>query len=137
KNRPMIKGNGSNECADCGQRESFCATGTENSSRLAVRGETKGLDHFPLGKMTLDLVDIAPEALQDLGHNHARKGERLCIGYHPAQLSPSATRRRTEEVDPNRGIDQNQTRFLRANLKLPFQIPMPWYRSMLLQYSER
>jgi hypothetical protein len=26
------------------------------------------------------------------------------------------SRRRTEEVDPNRGIDQDQTRFLRANL---------------------
>src|SRR5262249_40249070 len=112
----MIKGNGSNERVDCSQRESFCAAGAENSSRLAVRGETKRLDQFPLRKMTLDLVDIAPEALQDLGHNHARKSKRLCIGYHPAELSSSATRRRTEEVDPNRGIDQNQTRFLRANL---------------------
>src|SRR5215467_16382477 len=112
----MIKGNGSNERVDRGQRESFCAAGTENSGSFPVRRETHRLEHFPLGKMMLDLIEIAPEALQDLAHNYARKGERLCIGYHPAQLSSSATRRRTEEVDPNRGIDQNQTRFLRANL---------------------
>ena len=112
----MIKGNGSNEGVDGGQRESFCATVAENSSCFAVRGEAKRLEHVPLRKMMLDLVDGAPEALQDLGNDHARKGQRFRISYHSAQLSSSATRRGTKEVDPNGGIDQNQTRFLRANL---------------------
>jgi hypothetical protein len=62
------------------------------------------------------LVDVAPEALQDLRNDQARKGKRFCISYHPAQLGSSATRRGTKEVDPNGVIDQNQPRFLRANL---------------------
>lgn len=116
KNGPMIKGNGSNKRVDGGQRESFCATDAKNSSRFAVRGEAERLEQVPLRKMTFDLVDVASEALRDFGNDHARKGKGFCIGYHPAQLSSSATRRGIEEVDPNRGIDQNQTRFLRANL---------------------
>lgn len=101
KNGPMIKGNGSDECVDGGQRESSCTTDAKNSSRFAVRGEAERLEHVPLRKMMLDLVEVAPEALQD---------------HHPAQLGSSATRRGTKEVDPNGGIDQNQPRFLRANL---------------------
>jgi hypothetical protein len=33
----MIKGNGSNECVERGQRESFCPTDAENSSRARTR----------------------------------------------------------------------------------------------------
>jgi hypothetical protein len=49
----------------------FRATDAENSSRFAVRGQAERLEHVPLRKMTLDCVDIASEALQDFGNDHA------------------------------------------------------------------
>ena len=112
----MIKGNGSNEGINGGERESFRAPEAKNSSRLAVGGEAKGFEHFPLRKMTLNLVDVTPEALQDLGHYNTRERKGFCIGNHSAQFSPGTTAGRAEEVDPNRGIDQDQMRFLRAAL---------------------
>src|SRR5215469_4835177 len=112
----MIKRNGSDEGVDGGERESFRTTDAENSGRFAVGGEAKWFEHFPLRKMMLDLVDVTPEALQDLGDNDAGESKRFCVGNHSAQLGSSATGRRAEEGDPNRGIHQNQTRFLRAAL---------------------
>src|SRR5215471_18645402 len=101
----MIKGDGSNESVDGGERESFCAAETEDSSCFAVCGEPERFEHIPLRKMMLDLVDVAPEALQDLRNYDARKSKGLCTGDHPMQLGTNATWRRAEEVDPNRGID--------------------------------
>jgi len=112
----MIKGDGSNESVDGGERESSRAAETENCSCFAVCGEPERFEQIPLRKVTLDLADVTPEALQDLGNYDARKSNGFCIGNHPAQLGTSATRGGAEEVDPNRGIDQNQTRFLRAAL---------------------
>jgi hypothetical protein len=71
KNGPMIKSNGSNKRVDGGQREPFCATDAENSSRFAVRGEAERLEHVPLRKMTLDLLAVASETLQDFTNDDA------------------------------------------------------------------
>jgi len=88
------------------------------ASRL--RGEAERLEHVPLRKMTFDLVDVASEALQDFGNDHARKGKGFCIGYHPAQLSSSATRRGTEEVGPKQRYRPESNAISPSQLVVPF-----------------
>ena len=112
----MIKGNGSNESVDGGERKSLCTTETENSSRFAVGGEAKRFEHFPLRKMMLDLIDVTLQALQDLGDDNARESKGFSICNHSTKFIPGSTRGRAEEFDPDRRIDQDQTRFLRAAL---------------------
>ena len=72
----MIKGNKSNEGVDGGQRKSFGATETEDSSCFAVRREAKRFEHIPMRKITLGLVDATPEALQNLGNDDARESKK-------------------------------------------------------------
>jgi hypothetical protein len=82
------------------KEESFCATDAENSSRFAVRGEAERLEHIPLREVVLDLVDVAPEALQDLekiltglvyplGENEPRQTEVWMTG-HPEVIRLTA-----------------------------------------------
>ena len=80
----MIKGNGSYESVDGGERESLRMAETENSSRFAVGGEAKRFEHFPLRKKMLDVIDVTLQALQDLGDDNARESKRLSIRNHSA-----------------------------------------------------
>lgn len=70
-------------------------------------------------------VDVAGESLQNFGDDDSRGGKRLRLGDHPVQFSASTTGRGAEEIDPDRAIHQDQTRFLREPFKSPFQIPLP------------
>jgi len=61
-------------------------------------------------------LSIAAQRVEYTGYDNARKGKSFGIGYHPAQLGSGATRRGTKKSTESKAIDENQTRFLRANL---------------------
>jgi len=72
-----------------------------------------------------NLSGVPNEALQNFGDHDAGEGERLVCNNHATQLSTCRTRTGTKEINPNGAIDEDQTRFLRAALRLPDQIPLP------------
>ena len=71
-----------------------------------------------------DLSYVAAEALQNFGDHDAGEGEGLVIENQATQFRPRGTGPGTEEINPNGAIYQYQTRFLRAALRLPDQIPL-------------
>jgi hypothetical protein len=121
----VIHGDGGNQSVYRGQTDALGTSETKDDGRVAIRGKPLRLENVPHGKVALDFGDPTGQALQDLGYDYSCNRERLGIGYHAAEFFAGATGAWAEKIDPNGAIDQNQTRFLRAAFKSPFQIPLP------------
>jgi hypothetical protein len=63
--------------------------------------------------------------LQDLRHDNSSEREWLDFINHSSQFTSRASRRRTEKINPDGSVYQDQTRFFRIRLRSPFQIPLP------------
>src|SRR6266436_4826053 len=120
-----MQGDGGNQRVDRGQTDALGTREPENSRRFTIRGESSGLEEVPHGKIALDLADVASQALQDFGDDDSGDCERLGVGNHAAEFIAGAAWEGTEKIDPDRTVDQNQTRSLRVAFKSPFQIPLP------------
>jgi hypothetical protein len=121
----VIDGNGGNQGIDGGQANTPGTGETKDDSGVAIRGKTHRIENVPHGKIAFDFGDATGQALQDLGYDHSGNRERLGIGYHAAKFFAGASGDWAEKIDPDGAIDQNQSRFLRAAFKFPFQIPLP------------
>src|ERR1700719_1183025 len=107
------------------QAEALGTGEAKDGGRFTIGGESSGFEDIPHGKIALDTVDVASQALQDFGDDYSGGRERLSINNHAAQLSTGAARRCAKEIDPDGTIDQYQKRFLRAPFKSPLQTPLP------------
>src|SRR5208337_129112 len=121
----VLEGNGCNQGVNGCERDAFAARCPVDRSRGAIGLEASGLEHVPLCEKPLNTAGVPGEPLQDLGYHHSSKGEGFAFLNHAPQFATRASGRGTEKVNPDRAVDQDQARFLRAACRSPFQTPLP------------
>src|ERR1700730_11524661 len=105
----------SNRCdqsIDGRNRNAFRSRSTKNGRCFSIRRKSPRFEHVPLRQIVLEATDVTLETLQNFRDHNSSEGEGLSIGDHAAQFGACKGRGRAEKIDPNRTVDQNQTRFL-------------------------
>src|SRR5208282_4343610 len=121
----ILDGERSEQSVHGGERQATLASLAKDAGCNRIGGEPARLDQRPACQKPRDLGHIAFEALQNLGHDHAREHERGSRADQTLQLVARASAIRVEKVDPDGTVDQDQTRFLRMAFKSPRQMPLP------------
>ena len=121
----ILDGERSEQSVLGGERQAALASLTKDAGCGHIAGEPARLDQRPACQKPRDLGHIAFEALQNLGHDHAREHEPSARADQTLQLVTRASAIRVEKINPDGTVDQDQTRSLRMAFKSPRQMPLP------------
>ena len=106
--RAMLQGNRCDQSIDSRNGNAFGSRRSKNARGFLVGSKSNWFKNVPLRKILLDRTHITPEALQHLGDDNSCQRKRLRIDDHAAQFGSRVGRRRTEEINPDGAIDQDQ-----------------------------